>query len=155
MLAMLVLSAVLAAPQTVSFDLKDADLRDFLTEMGRAGDLNVVVHPTVSGKITLSVKDAAWQPLLEIVLKNYGLESELQGDLMRIVPTAVLETEHRQRAALEEARRAAAPLATRVIILNYARAVDVAAIVSRFLSPRGTVVVDSRKNAIIIRDSAP
>jgi type IV pilus assembly protein PilQ len=152
----LLIAAVLAqspAPN-VSFDLKDADLREFLIEMGTVANLNVVLHPAVEGKITVSVRNAPWEPLLDAILRNYGLGREVQGNLMSVAPLSVLQDGYKQRAAVEEARLQALPLEIRPYILNYAKAPDVARIISALLSPRGLVIVDPSKNLILVRDVA-
>jgi type IV pilus assembly protein PilQ len=145
---------LMAAPQNVSVDLRDADLQDFFRLMAENSNINIVLHPAIQGKITLSVKNAARDVLMDVVLRNYGLAAETTGNVMRIVPLSVLENEYRQRLAIEQARLASLPLETRTIILSYARAADVARIMSQFLSPYGSIAVDQRRNAIIIRDIA-
>jgi len=151
----LFLVALLNQPLTVSLDLRDANLRDFLETMAQSASMNLVLHPAVEGKITLRVQDAPWDTLMEMVLKNYQLNREIQGNLMRIVPQSVIREEYRARAAMEEARLNAQPLEVRTYMLNYARAADIAVIVSKLLSPRGIVLVDTRRNALIIKDVAP
>ena len=151
----LFLVALLNQPLTVSLDLRDANLRDFLETMAQSANMNLVLHPAVEGKITLRVQDAPWDTLMEMVLKNYQLNREIQGNLMRIVPQSVIREEYRARAAMEEARLNAQPLEVRTYMLNYARAADIAVIVSKLLSPRGIVLVDTRRNALIIKDVAP
>jgi type IV pilus assembly protein PilQ len=146
--------ATLLAQSTVSFNLRDVDLRDFLMTMGQMANMNVVVHPAVQGKITLNVHDVAWDVLLDTVLKNYSLGREAQGNIIRIVPTSVIAQEYRQQAALEEARLNALPLVTRTYALNYAKAADMVPILSKFLSPRGSIVADPRRNVLIITDVA-
>ena len=151
----LFLVALLNQPLTVSLDLRDANLRDFLETMAQSANMNLVLHPAVEGKITLRVQDAPWETLMEMVLKNYQLNREIQGNLMRIAPQSVIREEYRARAAMEEARLNAQPLEVRTYMLNYARAADIAVIVSKLLSPRGIVLVDTRRNALIIKDVAP
>src|SRR5262245_20236012 len=143
---------LMASPQDVSLDLRDADLRDFFRLMAETSNLNIVVHPVVQGKISLSVRNVPSNLLMDVVLKNYGLAAETTGNVMRVVPLSVLENEYRQSVAIEQARLASLPLETRTFTLNYANAADVARILSQFLSPRGTITVDQRRNAIITRD---
>ena len=145
----------LLAQSPISVDFRDADLRDFFTMMGQTASVNIVLHPAVQGKITLEVHDVSWDVLLDVVLKNYGLSRETQGNVIRIVPTFVIEQEYKQQAAVEQARRNALPLETRLVVLNYAKATDIAPIVSKLLSPRGSVIADARRNALIITDIAP
>ena len=151
----LLVSAILTCPQAISLDLRDADLREVLMMLGTTASPNVVLHPAVQGKVSLTVHDARPDVLLDIVLNNYSLGREVQGNITRIAPLSVLADEYRQRAATEEARLTAVPLETRIYVLNYAKAADVALITSKLLSPRGVVIVDPRRNAIIVRDVVP
>jgi type II secretory pathway component HofQ len=73
---------------------------------------------------------------------------EVQGNTMRIAPAAVFEAEQKQKAAEE----ALLPLQTHVYFLNYAKAEDVALIISKMLSPRGSVIAYGPRNAVIITD---
>ena len=101
------------------------------------------------------MKDAEWDVLLDMVLRNHGLGRETVGNLMRVAPLSVMEGEYRQMAAVQAARLAAAPLETRILVLNYVKAADVAPILAQSLSPRGRIMVEPRRNMIIIRDVAP
>jgi type IV pilus assembly protein PilQ len=148
-------AAFLSSAQLLSIDAKDMDLSDFFRLIGKAANVNVVLHPAVQGRVNLTVQEVPWEQLLDVVLKNHALEKDLQGNILRIVPLSILEAEAKQRAATEQARFNALPLQTRVVVLNYAKAEDMAVIVSTFLSPRGSVVVYPPQNALIIRDVAP
>jgi len=145
---------LMTAPQEVSLDVRDADLREFFKLLAGTSNLNIVMLPAVQGKITLSVRNAPRDILMDVVLKNYGLATEISGNVMRIVPQSVIANEYRQRAQMENARQASLPMETRTYILNYAKAADVAPIISQFLSPGAVIVVDPRRNALIIRDIA-
>jgi type II secretory pathway component HofQ len=79
----------------------------------------------------------------------------MAANIMRIVPLTVMESESRQIAAVQAARLAAAPLETRIHVLSYVKAADVAPIFSQLLSPRGRLMVEPRLNMIIIKDVAP
>jgi len=151
----LLVAGVLFVPQDISLDVKDADLRDVLTTLGTKASLNVVLHPAVQGKITLNVRGATSELLLDMLLRNYRLGREVEGNVMRIVPLSVLADEYKERAATEQARLSALPLETRIYLLNYAKAADIAAVVVKLLSPRGVVIADSRRNVLIIRDVVP
>ena len=148
------LTVLLASAQFVSIDAKDMDLNDFLRLMANMANVNVVLHPAIQGKVNLIVKEARWEQVLDAVLKSHGLVKEVEGNIMRIAPAAAFEAEQKQKAAIEEARLNALPLETHIYYLNYARAEDVAALISRMLSPRGSVTAYRSRNAVIIRDVA-
>lgn len=148
----LLLTAFLVTSQLITLDARDMDLGDFLRFMGNVAGMNVVIHPAVQGKVHLMVKEAEWERVLDVVLKTHGLAKEVEGNIMRVVPIAVLEAEAKQKAATAAACLNALPLQTHSYILNYAKAEDIAAIISRLLSPRGSVVAYPSRNAVIVRD---
>src|SRR5712691_9427832 len=117
----LILTALLSA-QLVSLDVKEMDLSDFVRFIAETANMNVVLHPAVQGKVNLMVKDAPWEQVLDLVLKNHGLAREIEGNTIRIAPTASF----------------AGPLQTRIYFLHYARAEDMAVVVSKMLSPLGS-----------------
>src|SRR5438093_13251151 len=71
------------------------------------------------------------------------------GNTIRIAPAPAFESEA-QTAAIEEARLSALPLETQIYFLNYAKADDIASVISTLLSPRGSVVVYRPRNALIV-----
>ena len=146
------LASAQASAQLVTLDARDMDLGEFFRFMGSAANMNVVLHPAVQGKVNMMVREARWEQVLDMVLKTYGLAKEVEGNIMRIVPLAVLEAEAKQKAAAEQACLNALPLQTHTYFLNYARAESVAPIISAMLSPRGSVVAYPGRNAIIVRD---
>jgi type IV pilus assembly protein PilQ len=140
----LILGGFFVSAQLVSLDTRDMDLSDFFRLMAKMANMNVVLHPAVEGKINLMVQDAPWEQVMDLVMKNHGLAKEVEGNTMRIVP-----------APTTEAGMNALPLQTRIYFLKNAKADDIALIISRFLSPRGSVVAYTPLNAVIIRDVAP
>src|SRR5882672_8088312 len=136
----LILAAFLASAQaTVSLDTTDMALNDFFRLIGKIANMNVVLHPAVEGKVNLMVKDAPWEQVLDLVLKNHGLGKEIEGNTIRIAPAASF----------------AGTLQTRIYFLHYARAEDMAVVISKMLSPGSSVVVYPPLNALIVRDVAP
>src|SRR4051812_49054138 len=107
----LILAALFASGQLISIDTRDMDLSDFFRLMARMVNMNVVLHPAIEGKVNLMVSDAPWEQVLESVMKNYGLEKEVDGNIIRIAPAATIE------ASLN-----ALPLQTQVYVLKYAKA---------------------------------
>jgi type IV pilus assembly protein PilQ len=104
--------------------------------------------------VNLTVKDVPWEQVLDIVLKIYGLTKEVQGNIMQIAPATTIEVEAKQRSAAVAACLNALPLETRSYVLNYARVENVAPVISKMLSPRGSVVAYPPGNALIVTDVA-
>jgi type IV pilus assembly protein PilQ len=96
--------------------------------------------------------DVPWDQALDIVLKNNGLDRELEGNVLRIATVQTLRTEAENHRAEIEARALAVDKVTVTRFLSYAHAKDVVPTIKRFLSQRGDVVADDRSNMLIISD---
>jgi type IV pilus assembly protein PilQ len=138
--------------EIISLDLKDYDVKDFFRLMSEISGLNVVLDPNVNGTVTLKLTDVPWDQALDVVLKNYQLGGQLQGNVLRIATNTTLQAEEQTRKALRDAQDLASPLDTRTYILNYTKADTVSTTLGRMLSPRGTIIQDARRNALIVTD---
>jgi len=138
--------------EITSFDLKDIDLKDFFRLISNMSGLNIVLDPAVSGTVTLSLTDVPWDQALDIVLKNNNLGSQLQGNVLRIATNATLAQEEAARKAYREAQELNVDLITKSYLLNYTKSDSVSATLTKLLSPRGTIIQDPRRNALIVSD---
>src|SRR5208337_4249232 len=135
-----------------SVNLKDVDLKDFFRLIHEISGLNVVLDPNVHGTLTLVLDDVPWDQALDIVLKNNGLERELDGNVLRIATVDTLKHEADSRREQVEAQALAASNITVTRFLSYAHSKDMVPIIKKFLTRRGEVVSDDRNNALIIMD---
>jgi type IV pilus assembly protein PilQ len=133
-------------------NLKDVDLKDFFRLIHEISGLNVVLDPNVHGTLTLVLDDVPWDQALDIVLKNNGLERELDGNVLRIATVDTLKHEAESRTAQVEAQALAAQRITVTRFLSYAHSKDVVPTIKKFLSKRGEIVSDDRTNGLIIMD---
>src|SRR5437867_3448481 len=138
--------------EVISLDLKDYDIKDFFRLISEISGLNVVLDPNVTGTVTLKLVDVPWDQALDVVLKNYQLGGLLQGNVLRIATNSTLQGEQQAQKALRDAQDLAVPLDTRTFVLNYTKAGEVSPTLQRLLSPRGTIIMDARRNALIVSD---
>jgi len=138
--------------ELVSIDIKDYDLKDFFRLISDISGLNVVLDPNINGNTTLRLTDVPWDQALDVVLKNHQLGGQLQGNVLRIATNSTLQNEQTAQKALRDAQELATPLITRTFQLNYTKAEAASGIMGRLLSPRGTIIQDPRRNALIISD---
>jgi type IV pilus assembly protein PilQ len=124
--------------------LKDVDLKDFFRLIHEISGLNIVLDPNVKGTLTIVLDEVPWDQALDIVLKNNGLDRELEGNVLRIATVDTLRKESEARRAQVEAKALAADKMTRTHFLSYAHAKDVVPTIKRFLSSRGEVIADER-----------
>ena len=138
--------------EPISVNLKDVDLKDFFRLIHEISGLNIVVDPDVSGAVTLVLIDVPWDQALDIVLRNNGLSSTLEGNVLRIATRNRLKTEQEENRDLARAREEAAEPVVHTVQLSYAQANDLEPTLKRFLSSRGEIIRDNRTNTLIIRD---
>ncbi len=138
--------------EPISVNLKDVDLKDFFRLIHEISGLNIVLDPNVHGSVTIVLDDVPWDQALDIVLRNNGLSSQLEGNVLRIASLDDLRKEADARHAQEVAEAQAIKKVTVTRFLSYSHAKDIMPTVKRFLSPRGEVIADDRTNALVISD---
>ena len=137
----------------VSFDFQNADLRAVLRTFAEISSLNIVIDPEVDGRVDVALRDVPWDQAFALILQTNRLEYVLDGTIIRIAPSEVLraEAEARRRLAEEEALAGELVVLTRTV--NYARAADLAGLITEaVLSSRGQVQFDDRTNTLIVTD---
>ena len=138
--------------EPISVNLKDVDVKDFFRLIHEISGLNVVLDPSVHGVVTLVLDEVPWDQALDIVLKNNGLNKQLDGNVLRIVTDDTLRKEADSRRDLAKAQNDAVQPETVTRVLSYAKASELVAPLKRFLSARGDVMAIDRSNTLIIRD---
>lgn len=149
----LLLATSAPPPETrLSIDVKDASVIDVVRLLSEVGGFQVVADAGVSCKLTLKLKDVEWPTVLDLALRSCALAQETEGNVVRVAPASRLLEEATQRRRLDEERRLNRPLRTDTYRLSYARAQELAPLLRRFLSPRGTVEFDARTNTLFVTD---
>lgn len=138
----------------VTLDFQGADLRAVLRTFAEISNgLNIVIDPSIQGTVDVSLRDVPWDQALDIILRANKLGYTVDGNIVRIVPLAVLAQENEERRKLTEAQSLAGELRTLTVPVSYAKAADLVPVITRStLSSRGDVQVDARTNTLIIRD---
>ena len=90
-------------------------------------------------------------------MKNERLGKVMEGNVLRIAKVETLTAEQEGQMKLASARMDAAPLVTVFRPINYAKAAEIASVLKTWvgggaLSRRGTVLVDTRGNTLIVSD---
>ncbi|MDD3517120.1 MAG: type IV pilus secretin PilQ [Chromatiales bacterium] len=144
--------------ERLSLNFQDIEVRSVLSLIGDFTGLNVVIDDSVSGNITLRLKDVPWDQALDIILKTKNLDKRESGNVLFIAPRNVIA--ERERLELESSQqvRELAPLRLEFIQINYAKASEIAALLkakeNQLLSERGNVTVDTRTNTLLVQDTS-
>ncbi len=142
--------------EKLSLNFQNVDVRRLLQVIGEFTGMNVVVSDTVSGSITLILKDVPWDQALDIILQQKGLDMRKSGNVISIAPRDELAT--REKLELESRQQIGdiEPIRTEDFQLNYAKAEDLQKLLSTkdssLLSKRGSVTFDKRTNKLFVQD---
>jgi type IV pilus assembly protein PilQ len=143
--------------EKLSLNFQNVEVRAVLQVIADFTGLNIITSDTVTGNLTLRLKDVPWDQALDIILQSKGLDMRKTGNVVWIAPRDELAT--REKLALEARAQIAElePLRTETFQLNYQRAENFTKILTdekqRILSKRGSAVVDPRTNTLFIQDT--
>ena len=144
--------------ERLSLNFQNIEVRAVLQLIADFTGINMVTSDTVTGNLTLRLKNVPWDQALDIVLKTKGLAKRESGNVMLIAPTE--EIAAREKLELEASKQIVelAPLISETIQVNYAKASDLAALIQSkeksFLSARGSINIDQRTNKLLVQDTA-
>jgi type IV pilus assembly protein PilQ len=142
--------------EPIDLKVTNADVTDVLRTFAQISGLNIVVQPGVAGTVTAELENVPWDQALEQILKINGLGYEVEGNVMRIAPNAILRQEAQEKQQLAAAKALSIPLQTIYRRLSYASAEQIATLLrsgqAGLLSQRGSVIVDTRTNSLIIKE---
>ena len=108
--------------EKLSLNFQNVEVRSVLQVIADFTGLNIVASDTVSGNLTLRLKDVPWDQALDLILTTKGLDKRTNGNVIWIAPKD--ELLNKEKAELE-ARASVTdlePLVTEYIPLNYLRA---------------------------------
>lgn len=122
----------------ISLDFKNADVHDVLRILADVSSLNIVATDDVKARVTLRLVEVPWDQALDVVLQANGLEKTRIGNVITISTTRRLEAERNARLAAKNAQQKLAQLETEYVRVNYVKATDVVALITREVQQRAT-----------------
>ncbi|MGE5469094.1 MAG: type IV pilus secretin PilQ [Ignavibacteria bacterium] len=153
--------------EKLSLNFQNVEVRSVLQVISDFTNLNIVVSDSVTGSLTLRLKDVPWDQALDIILNTRGLDMRKNGNVIWIAPRDELAA--KEKLTLESQQQIAdlEPTRTETFQLNYhhAKAVQTflrgggsgqgaaAGTTAAMLSKRGSVVMDERTNKLFVTDT--
>lgn len=129
-------------PITVTFNR--TPIQEVIEGFAEFSGRSIVLGSSVTGEVTMKITNTPWPYAFEAVLATQGLSAqEMRGGIIRVDSPGAL-------AKLDSIEA----LQTRMVRLNYSKAVDVAAAaVGLITKNRGSIIADSSSNSLIITDT--
>ena len=143
--------------EKLSLNFQNVEVRAVLQVIADFTGKNIITSDTVSGNLTLRLKDVPWDQALAIILQAKNLDMRETGNVVWIAPRDEIAT--KEKLALEAAQQIQElePLRTESFQLNYQKAESVQKLISdasqKVLSKRGSAVVDARTNTVFVQDT--
>ena len=152
--------------EPMSMHFQNIEMRTALQLVSEFSGINIIMSDSVTGNLSIRLKDVPWDHVLHTLLQTRGLGQQRDGNVIWVAPLAELAA--REKGALEtkHAIQVVEPLQTRSFALNYAKASDMlapllnqasgqsAAAAPRLLSQRGSAMADARTNQLFVTDIA-
>jgi type IV pilus assembly protein PilQ len=150
--------------EKLSLNFQNIEVRSLLQVIADFTNFNVVTSDTVTGNVTLRLKDVPWDQALDIILQAKGLGLRKSGNVIWIAPKDELAAKEKVDLEAKQQIAALEPVRTQSFQLNYTKAEEVAkgltgqssgqggGAASRILSPRGSVIYETRTNQLFVSD---
>jgi len=153
--------------EKISFDFQNIEVRAALQAVADISGLNIIASDSVSGSLTLRLKEVPWDQALDVILQSKGLDMRKNGTVLWIAPKEELLTKEKleleQRAQISDLE----PLRSEIFQLNYQKAESFRTVFgldangapggdsrNRVLSKRGSAIIDPRTNQLFVTDIA-
>ncbi len=155
--------------EKLSLNFQNIEVRALLQVIADFTNFNVVTSDTVTGNVTLRLKDVPWDQALDIIMQAKGLGVRKSGNVLWIAPKDELAA--KEQVELEAKKKVAElePVRTQAFQLNYTKAEEVAkglagtattsssggsasSSATRVLTARGSVMFESRTNQLFVTD---
>jgi type IV pilus assembly protein PilQ len=151
--------------EKLSFNFQNVEVRAALQAIADISGLNIITSDSVTGNLTLRLKEVPWDQALDVVLQAKGLDMRKNGTVLWIAPKEEMLTKEKleleQRAQIADLE----PLRSEIFQLNYQKAESFRTVFgldagggadskNRVLSKRGSAIIDPRTNQLFVTDLA-
>jgi type IV pilus assembly protein PilQ len=147
--------------EKLSLNFQNIEIRALLQVIADFTNFNVVTSDTVTGAVTLRLKDVPWDQALDIILQAKGLGMRKAGNVLLIAPKDELAAKDKQDLESRNALQSLEAVRTQSFQINYAKAADIGVQLTasgsgpasaRILSSRGSVIAEPRTNQLFVTD---
>lgn len=152
--------------EKLSLNFQNIEVRSLLQVIADFTNFNIVTSDTVTGALTLRLKDVPWDQALQIIMDAKGLGMRKTGSVLWIAPKDEIDDRTKKDFEAALTIQKLEPLRTQAFQMNYAKAVDMVTQLTtsaggstggtsnRFLSERGSAIAEPRTNQLFVTDTA-
>lgn len=145
------------AGEKLTLNFQNISTREALSVIADFTGNNMVISDTVSGSLTLRLKDVPWDQALDIILQSRGLDMRKNGNVIQVAPREEIAAKEKLDFSARQEITELEPLRTENFQLAYAKAADFVKLLSddkqKLLSKRGSAISDLRTNMLFVQDT--
>jgi len=143
--------------EKLSLNFQNIEVRSLLQVIADFTNFNIVTSDSVSGAVTLRLKDVPWDQALDIILQAKGLGMRRSGNVLWIAPKDEIAAKEKLELEANAAIQSLEPLRTQAFQMNYTKAADIGVQLTgtgaaRILSVRGSAIAEPRTNQLFVTD---
>ncbi len=142
--------------EKLTLNFQNISTREALSVIADFTGLNMVISDTVSGSLTLRLKDVPWDQAFDIILQSRGLDMRKNGNVIQVAPREEIAAKEKLDFSARQEITELEPLRTENFPLAYAKAADIVKLISdekqKILSKRGSANFDLRTNMLFVKD---
>ena len=153
--------------EKLSLNFQNIEVRSLLQVIADFTNFNIVTSDTVTGSLTLRLKDVPWDQALQIIMDAKGLGMRKSGTVLWIAPKDEIDERTKKDYEAAQAIQRLEPLRTQSFQLNYAKATEMLNQLTnntntggsantgntRFLTARGNAIAEPRTNQLFVTDT--
>ena len=157
--------------EKLSLNFQNIEVRSLLQVIADFTNFNIVTSDTVTGSLTLRLKDVPWDQALQIVMDSKGLGMRKTGSVLWIAPKDEIDARTKKDYEAAQTIEKLEPLKTQAYQMNYAKATEMVkqlttnqnataggaastgTTATRFLTERGSAIAEPRTNQLFVTDT--
>jgi type IV pilus assembly protein PilQ len=143
--------------EKLTLNFQKIDVREALNVIADFTELNMVISDTVSGNITLRLKDVPWDQAFDIIMQSRGLDMRKNGNVVQVAPREEIAAKEKIDLTARQEIGELEDVRTESFVISYQKGEDVVKLLTgdkqRILSKRGSAVVDQRTNTMFVQDT--
>lgn len=145
------------AGEKLTLNFQKIDVREALNVIADFTELNMVISDTVSGNLTLRLKDVPWDQAFDIIMDTRGLGMSKTGNVVQVAPREEIAAKEKINLTARQEIGELEELRTESFVISYQKGEDIVKLLTgdkqRILSKRGSAVVDQRTNTMFVQDT--
>ena len=143
--------------EKLSLNFQNVEVRAVLQVIADFTELNIITSDSVTGNLTLRLKDVPWDQALDIMLQAKGLDKRQIGNVIMIAPRDEIAAKEKLDLETRQQISDIEPIHTEIFQLNYQKAEAMKTLLGdtdqKMLTKRGSVAIDVRTNTLFVRDT--